>query len=111
MTRALTASGHNLRDASPAVTVRTKSCSSVHTGLLIAGIYAHRSLDPLLGVFTGVFAYYLYENNPRTAPPQQDRLQELITWKRAKWTREQEEKLKKEEDIDWKALAINDQKK
>ena len=49
-------------------------------------------LDPLLGVFTGVFAYYLYENNPRTAPAADDRLTELIKWKRDKMRREEDER-------------------
>ena len=44
----------------------------------------YSAVDPLLGVFTGVFAYYLYENNPRTAPPPQERLLELVRWKQAK---------------------------
>lgn len=53
--------------------------------------------DPLLGVFTGVFAYYLYETNHRTAPPQQERLQELIKWKQAKTAREEAGTVKKKE--------------
>ncbi|PAV24066.1 hypothetical protein PNOK_0113400 [Pyrrhoderma noxium] len=28
-----------------------------------------RSLDPALGVITGVLAFYLNQTNPRTAPP------------------------------------------
>lgn len=51
----------------------------------------------MLGVFTGVFAYYLYENNPRTAPAERDRLPELVKWKRDKMRKEEEEKLKGEE--------------
>ncbi|KAJ3758440.1 hypothetical protein EV360DRAFT_43912, partial [Lentinula raphanica] len=39
------------------------------------------TLDPLLGVFTGFLAYYLHENHPRTALPQEQRLTELIRWK------------------------------
>ena len=52
----------------------------------------HSTLDPLLGVFTGLFAYYLYENNPRTAPDERDRLLELVRWKRDKTQREESEK-------------------
>ncbi|KIP09552.1 hypothetical protein PHLGIDRAFT_22907 [Phlebiopsis gigantea 11061_1 CR5-6] len=48
-----------------------------------------RTLDPLLGLFTGLFAYYLYENNPRTAPAERDRLVELVRWKRDKSQREE----------------------
>ncbi|KDQ33524.1 hypothetical protein PLEOSDRAFT_1087856 [Pleurotus ostreatus PC15] len=40
-----------------------------------------RTLDPILGVFTGVFAYYLYETNPRTALPRDQRLTSLVQWK------------------------------
>lgn len=40
-----------------------------------------RTLDPLLGVFTGLLAYYLHETNPRSAPPEGHRLHELVTWK------------------------------
>ncbi|KAI6109495.1 hypothetical protein F5141DRAFT_1027032 [Pisolithus sp. B1] len=28
-----------------------------------------RGVDPLLGIFTGCLAYYLYETNPRTSLP------------------------------------------
>jgi len=42
-------------------------------------------LDPALGVFTGVFAYFLHETNPRTAPSSPDlRLTELVKRKFAK---------------------------
>lgn len=49
-----------------------------------------RAVDPLLGVFTGVFAYYLYEVNPRNAIPERDRLLELIKWKQGKTARKEE---------------------
>ncbi|KAI0273733.1 hypothetical protein BC834DRAFT_790353, partial [Gloeopeniophorella convolvens] len=42
------------------------------------------ALDPLLGVFTGSLAYYLYETNPRTAPPPDQTLENLVRWKIAK---------------------------
>ncbi|KIJ69305.1 hypothetical protein HYDPIDRAFT_123629, partial [Hydnomerulius pinastri MD-312] len=51
-----------------------------------------RGLDPLLGVFTGCLAYYLYETNPRTALPPDQRLSTLAEWKWAKWKHEREEK-------------------
>jgi hypothetical protein len=51
----------------------------------------YRGLDPLLGVFTGVLAYYLYETNLRTAPAHEDTLGELFRWKRGKWRRAQAE--------------------
>ena len=46
----------------------------------------------MLGLFTGVLAYYLHETNPRTAPPPDQRLHSLVEWKREKWRREREEK-------------------
>lgn len=39
-----------------------------------------RTLDPLLGVFTGFLAYYLHETNPRTAPPPGHTLGDLLHW-------------------------------
>lgn len=39
-----------------------------------------RTLDPLLGVFTGFLAYYLHETNPRTAPPPGHTLKDLVSW-------------------------------
>lgn len=50
-------------------------------------------------MFTGAFAYYLYETNPRTAPAGQDRLQELIKWKRAKTATAEQDKLREEEEM------------
>ncbi len=61
------------------------------------------ALDPVLGVFTGVLAYHLYENNPRTAPPEGNRLFELIKWKRDK--SRQEKETHENNEIDWKAIA------
>jgi Non-classical export protein 1 len=50
-------------------------------------------LDPLLGVFTGILAYYMYETNPRTAPPADQKLGELARWKLSKWKHERDERL------------------
>ncbi|KAI9571345.1 hypothetical protein HD554DRAFT_2017191, partial [Boletus coccyginus] len=47
-------------------------------------------IDPLLGVFTGCLAYYLYETNPRTALPPDQRLGALLQWKWAKRQRERD---------------------
>jgi hypothetical protein len=63
-----------------------------------------RALDPLLAVFTGSFAYYLYETNPRTAVPQEERLSELLRWKWAKWRRERELNAKADETSAWQEL-------
>jgi len=67
-----------------------------------------RGVDPLLGVFTGVFAYYLYENNPRTAPAEYNRLTELVKWKRQKMRREEEDKHKIDENALTAAVAEAD---
>lgn len=40
-----------------------------------------RTLDPLLGVFTGLLAFHLHETNPRSAPPPGHTLSELVQWK------------------------------
>ncbi|KAK7693493.1 hypothetical protein QCA50_003061 [Cerrena zonata] len=65
-----------------------------------------RTLDPVLGVCTGIFAYYLYESHPRTALPEQDRLLPLLKWKLEKGRKEREAALGAEDEvIDWKALA------
>ncbi|KAL5529777.1 hypothetical protein ACEPAG_5764 [Sanghuangporus baumii] len=47
-----------------------------------APVLLSRSVDPLLGVFTGVLAFYLNQTNPRTAPPRGENLMDLIRWKR-----------------------------
>ncbi|KAI0345162.1 hypothetical protein BDW22DRAFT_1354054 [Trametopsis cervina] len=49
-----------------------------------------RVADPLLGVFTGVLAYYLYEINPRNGIFERDRLVELVKWKQEKMSRGRE---------------------
>ncbi|EPS98541.1 hypothetical protein FOMPIDRAFT_1051387 [Fomitopsis schrenkii] len=64
-----------------------------------------RALDPLLGVFTGVFAYYLWEANPRTDMPQDQRLTALVQWKRDKWRQERDQKLMAaDQDMDMNAI-------
>ncbi|KAF5373875.1 hypothetical protein D9758_000630 [Tetrapyrgos nigripes] len=40
-----------------------------------------RTLDPILGVFTGFLAYYMYETHPRNAIPPGETLLELTRWK------------------------------
>ncbi|EIW65825.1 hypothetical protein TREMEDRAFT_35791 [Tremella mesenterica DSM 1558] len=40
-----------------------------------------RTLDPILGIFTGLLAYHLHESNPRSAPPPGHTLRELVRWK------------------------------
>ncbi|KAA1471097.1 hypothetical protein DENSPDRAFT_746637, partial [Dentipellis sp. KUC8613] len=47
-----------------------------------------RFLDPLLGVGTGLLAYYLYETNPRTEVPEDQRLVPLARWKLDKMQKE-----------------------
>ncbi|CDO68280.1 hypothetical protein BN946_scf184799.g7 [Trametes cinnabarina] len=70
-----------------------------------------RTLDPILGVFTGVLAYYLYETHPRTAMPDELRLKSLLRWKYTRWREERERKLLTTEDnIDWQAVAANAEK-
>lgn len=51
--------------------------------------YFGRRVDPLLGIATGVFAFYLNEHNPRTAPAPGESLAEVLNWRlgrlRAEW--------------------------
>ena len=68
-------------------------------------------MDPLLGVFTGLFAYYLFENNPRTAPPENERLLELLKWKRAKSQGGRQQDGGEDEAIDWQKIAKELEKK
>ncbi|KJA27095.1 hypothetical protein HYPSUDRAFT_131863, partial [Hypholoma sublateritium FD-334 SS-4] len=51
-----------------------------------------RGIDPFLGVFTGVLAFYLHETHPRTARPEEEKLIELVRWKYRKYqdTRQKE---------------------
>jgi len=63
-----------------------------------------RTADPLLGVFTGLMAFYLHETNPRTAPPQGETLRELVSWKMEKWRKERDEALRAASARDENAL-------
>ncbi|KAH9854238.1 hypothetical protein C2E23DRAFT_884336 [Lenzites betulinus] len=67
-----------------------------------------RTLDPILGVFTGVLAYYLYESHPRTAMPEDLKLAPLLRRKYAKWQEERERQLlaaAEDTPVDWQAIA------
>lgn len=55
------------------VTRLIRSLNSADTAL--------RTLDPVLGVFTGFFAFYLNETHPKTFREEGDRLTSLIQWK------------------------------
>ncbi|KAI0647059.1 hypothetical protein C8Q79DRAFT_1009207 [Trametes meyenii] len=68
-----------------------------------------RALDPILGVFTGVLAYTLYETHPRTAMPEELRLKSLLKWKYTRWQQERERKLlgTGDDTVDWQAIAAN----
>lgn len=66
-----------------------------------------RSLDPILGVCTGIFAFYLNQTNPRTAPPPGDTLPELFSWKRAKSRSFKLEKMELEKDTELEATLVS----
>jgi hypothetical protein len=55
-----------------------------------------RTLDPLLGAFTGLLAYYLHETNPRSAPPPGHTLRELASWK---WESSKQARAAREADV------------
>ena len=40
-----------------------------------------RTLDPILGIFTGLLAYKLHETNPRSAPAEGHTLGALLSWR------------------------------
>lgn len=65
-----------------------------------------RTLDPLLGVFTGLLAFHLHETNPRSAPPPGHSLSELISWKwsDAKTKRAMRERESVEGDVAWESV-------
>ncbi|KAI0054151.1 hypothetical protein FA95DRAFT_1530199 [Auriscalpium vulgare] len=75
----------------------------------MAPVLLSRTLDPLLGLFTGVLAYYLSETNPRTALEPEQRLVPLIQWKLDKSRRLRDEKDSQEAgSVEWKALVKED---
>lgn len=63
-------------------------------------------MDPVLGVFTGVLAYYLYETNPRTALPPEQKLESLVRWKIEKYrsTRAERDSVGTGSDVDLSEL-------
>jgi Non-classical export protein 1 len=65
----------------------------IHPRIVAHWLIIFRSLDMILGIGTGVFAYYLYETHPRTAPPQQERLAELVRWKYAQYQQKRAQEL------------------
>lgn len=64
------------------------------------------AMDPVLGIFTGALAYYLYETNPRTAPPPEQKLDNLVRWKIEKYrlTRAERDSVGTSSDDDWSKL-------
>jgi len=69
-------------------TYATLSAYTVSPGLWKGFGYWFRlnsGLDPILGIFTGVLAFYLHETHPRTARPENDRLMHLLRWKYEKY--------------------------
>ena len=49
-----------------------------------------KTLDPILGTFTGLLAYCLSETNPRSNIQQGHTLQELIPWQWGVWKAERQ---------------------
>lgn len=58
-----------------------------------------RTLDPLLAIFAGCFAYYHYENHPRTGIPEEIRLLPLLRWKWAKYNRQRQQHLRSLDNV------------
>ncbi|KZV69481.1 hypothetical protein PENSPDRAFT_686343 [Peniophora sp. CONT] len=64
-----------------------------------------KTLDPVLGVFTGLLAYYLHETNPRTAPPPDQTLNSLVGWRMEKRRQDQLKRDQEAETGDWKQVV------
>ncbi|KAF8238595.1 hypothetical protein L208DRAFT_1387276 [Tricholoma matsutake] len=65
----------------------------------MAPVLLSRYLDPFLGVFTGFFAYYLYETHPRTTVPPDQRLAVLVKWKITKYQQQRAERLRAMDEV------------
>lgn len=63
-----------------------------------------RALDPLLGIFTGVLAFQLRQSNPKTAPPEDERLDYLVKWKYAQWKEKKQQRETADDTELWEAL-------
>jgi len=65
-------------------------------------------LDPLLAIFTGALAFYLYEVNPRTAPEPEQRLESLVRWKIEKYqaSRAKRDSEGASSDAEWSKLFL-----
>lgn len=69
-----------------------------------------RGLDPLLGVFTGVLAYYLYETHPKNNMASDERLMVLLEQKYARYRGERRKELQSLEDIVWSEASSSNSK-
>ncbi|KAG8806983.1 hypothetical protein FRC18_005813, partial [Serendipita sp. 400] len=65
--------------------------------------------DPLLGIFTGVVAFQLRQNNPETAPPSNERLDYLVRWKYNQWLESRRKQQDASESEFWTALKNEEQ--
>lgn len=73
--------------------------------LVLTRVLPQRSLDPALGVFTGALAFYLRQTNPRTAPPPEESLSALVSWKLQVWKEERRNKMIEQEEKVMRELA------
>ncbi|TFY83712.1 hypothetical protein EWM64_g295 [Hericium alpestre] len=78
----------------------------------MAPVLLSRTLDPILGIFTGIFAYHLYETNPRTELPEEQKLVNLVRWKMEKSRNERAHKAEEEarDNVDWKEVVAEAEK-
>jgi hypothetical protein len=87
----------------------TLAVSQPSTLPLVSCLSQSSGLDPLVGIFTGVLAYYLYETHPRTSLPENQRLMPLVKQKYYQWVDQREAKLKEQEGaegpVDWRSLV------
>lgn len=73
--------------------------------IILILVLLRRSLDPALGVFTGVLAFYLRQTNPRTAPPPEETFSALVSWKMRAWKEERRRKMIEQEEKAMRELA------
>ena len=73
--------------------------------IMLILVLLRRSLDPALGVFTGVLAFYLRQTNPGTAPPPEETLSVLVSWKMRAWKEERRRKMIEQEEKALQELA------
>src|SRR5690242_4607973 len=97
------------QDSPPSISPGTDSSSTPGLRSAMPRVYLlSRTLDPFLGIFTGLLAYHLSESNPRTNVQPGHTLRELINWKWNAWNAERrarEVRAGDSADVDWENVT------